>query len=40
MDAPFNGWLCNFKVYDYEKTNFSDRFNERGKMNDQKVIIS
>ena len=36
----FNGLVDNFKVYDYEKTDFSDRFNERGSMNDQFIVRS
>ncbi len=28
------GWIENLKIYEYAKTNFDDRFNERGGMND------
>ena len=31
--------VCNLKMYDYAKTDFSDRFNERGGLNDQALII-
>jgi hypothetical protein len=32
------GWIANFKIYEYAKTEFSDRFNERGGMNDNLVL--
>jgi hypothetical protein len=35
-----NGNMDNIKIYDYAKTDFSDRFNERGGMNDQIIMMS
>lgn len=32
---PWTDWIDNFKLFDYAKTDFNDRFNERGSMNDQ-----
>jgi hypothetical protein len=34
-----NAIIDNLKIYDYAKTDFSDRFNERGGLNDQAIII-
>lgn len=31
----WDGVIDNFKIYDYDKTDFSDRGNERGGLNDQ-----
>jgi hypothetical protein len=33
------GIIDNFKIYDYAKTDFNDRFNERGGMNDQVMAV-
>lgn len=35
---PLIGLYDNFKVYDYAKTNFKDRYNERGGVRDQLLI--
>jgi len=35
---PIYGSLDNLKWYDYAKTDFRDRFNERGGMNDQIIL--
>lgn len=37
--GTWKGTVDNIKVYNYAKTDFSDRFNERGGMNDQVVIV-
>lgn len=34
-----DGVIDNFKAYNYDKIDFSDRFNERGGMNDQTILI-
>lgn len=34
-----NAYIDNIKIYDYAKTDFSDRFNERGGLNDVAVIV-
>lgn len=36
---PMDGLIDNLKIYDYVKTDFTDRFNERGGMNDQEIIL-
>lgn len=32
-------WVCNAKIYNHAKTDFSDRFNERAGMNDTMICI-
>jgi hypothetical protein len=35
-----NTWaIDNIKIYDYAKTDFSDRFNERSGLNDQTMVV-
>lgn len=36
---PFNGTIDNLKIYDYDKTDFSDRFRERGGINEVRAMI-
>lgn len=38
-NSHVNGIIDNLKIYDYAKTDFSDRYRERGGMNDGIVII-
>jgi hypothetical protein len=35
----FDGWMAVCNVYDYAKTDFSDRFQLRAGMNDQRLVI-
>ena len=36
---PLGGVVDNLKIYNYAKTDFSDRLNERGGMNDQVIVL-
>jgi len=39
LGNPFGGIIDNFKIYNYDKIDFSDRFNERGGLNDQTLVL-